>query len=40
MLQIFLYETYSLCGEHFIDGVVILLGEDGQLPSLLLLQPL
>lgn len=32
--------THSLCGQHVIDGVVILLGQDGQLPGLLVLQPL
>lgn len=32
--------TYSLCREHFVDGVVVLLGQDGQLPGLLLLQSL
>lgn len=32
--------THSLCGQHVIDGVVILLGQDGQLTSLLILQPL
>lgn len=32
--------THSLCGEHFIDGVVILLSQDSQLPRLLLLQSL
>lgn len=32
--------THSLCGQHVVDGVVVLLGQDGQLPGLLLLQPL
>ncbi|KAA8586833.1 hypothetical protein FQN60_000669 [Etheostoma spectabile] len=32
--------THSLCREHFINGVVVLLSQDGQLPGLLLLQPL
>lgn len=32
--------THSLFGQHVIDGVVILLGQDGQLTGLLILQPL
>lgn len=32
--------THSLCGQHVIDGVVVLLGQDGQLTGLLILQPL
>lgn len=32
--------THSLRREHFVDGVVVLLSQDGQLPGLLLLQPL
>lgn len=32
--------THSLCGEHLIDGVVVLLSQDGQLPGLLLLESL
>lgn len=32
--------THSLGGKHFVDGVIVLLGQDGQLPGLLLLQPL
>lgn len=31
--------THSLCGQHVINGVVILLSKDGQLSRLLLLQP-
>lgn len=30
--------TYSLCREHFIDGVVVLLSQDGQFPGLFLLE--
>ena len=33
-------DTHSLCREHLVDGMVILLGQDGQLPGLFLLQPL
>ena len=32
--------THSLRGQHVIDGVVVLLGQDGQFACLLLLQPL
>lgn len=32
--------THSLGGEHLVDAVVILFCEDGQLASLLLLEPL
>lgn len=32
--------THSLSGQHVVDGVVILLSEDGQLTGLLVLQPL
>lgn len=32
--------THSLCGQHVVDGVVVLLGQDGQLPGLFLFQPL
>ena len=32
--------SYRLSGEHLVDGVVVLLGQDGQLAVLLLLQPL
>ena len=32
--------THSLGGEHVVDGVVVLLRQDGQLAGLLLLQPL
>lgn len=32
--------THSLCGQHVIDGVVVLLGQDGQLTGLLVLQTL
>lgn len=32
--------THSLCGQHVIDGVVILLCQDGQLTGLLILQSL
>lgn len=32
--------THSLFGQHVIDGVVILLSQDGQLTGLLILQPL
>lgn len=30
--------THSLCGQHVVDGVVVLLGQDGQLTCLLLLE--
>lgn len=40
VLESFLSEAYGLRGEHLIDGVVILLSQDSQLPSLLLFQPL
>jgi len=32
--------THGLRRKHLVDGVVVLLGQDGQLPGLLLLQPL
>lgn len=32
--------THSLFGQHVIDGVVILLSQDGQLTGLLILQSL
>ncbi len=30
--------THSLCGQHVVDGVVVLLGQDGQLTCLLLFE--
>ena len=32
--------THSLGGQHVVDGVVVLLGQDGQLTCLLLLEAL
>lgn len=32
--------THSLCGEHLVDRVVVLLSQDGQLTRLLILQAL
>lgn len=32
--------THGLRGQHVVDRVIVLLGQNGQLPGLLLLQPL